>query len=101
MAKKTTKKAPKTKPASSKSQPNRQRRVKQPNYKSFRPSKRIKSDASKSISGAFKLFFASLKILRQNWRLFLTITLIYGFLSIILVRGFGGGLDLSNVKANL
>ncbi len=56
---------------------------------------------NKKVSGSFRLFANSLNVLKQNWRLFLVITLIYGVLSIILVRGIGGGLDLSGIKDSI
>lgn len=77
------------------------RQVKQPVYKSFRPSKRIKPADRHEIKGSFKLLSSSLKTISQHWRLFLVITIIYGVLSIILVRGIGGGLDLATIKDNL
>lgn len=56
---------------------------------------------SKQLTGSFRLMAKSLKLLQQHWRLFLVITIIYGVLSIILVRGIGGGLDLSSLKESL
>jgi len=56
---------------------------------------------NQKITGSFRLFSHSLKVLKQNWRLFLVLTAVYGVLSIILVRGLGGGLDLTSLKENL
>lgn len=92
-----TKKKPvaKKKPA-----PSRSRRVKQSSYQSFKLNKRIKSQAPK-LPSAWKLMHSSFRILRQNWKLFLGITLVYGILTIILVRGFGGSLNLSELKTSI
>jgi hypothetical protein len=92
----------KKKTAASKKKPDntKSRRLKQSSYKSFRLSKQIKSQAAK-LPSAWRLMAGSLKLLRQNWKLFLGITLVYGLLTIILVRGFGGSLNLSELKANL
>lgn len=78
-----------------------QRRVKQSDYKSFRRSKRIKHLADKPITGSFKLFGQATKLLASNWRLFLTIVGVYGLLSILLVRGIGGGINLNELKESL
>jgi hypothetical protein len=99
MAKKSIKQTAK-KTTNAKSETDQPRRVKRSSYKSFKPSKRIKHD-DKPLLGSFKLFAKSIKLIKNNWRLFLVITLIYCFLSIILVRGVGGGLDLNNVKSSL
>ncbi len=77
----------------------KQRKLKQSSYKTLRLSKRIKPQNPK-LPSAWKLLRGSLILLRQHWKLFLSITLIYGLLSIILVRGFGG-LNLGDLKANL
>lgn len=79
---------------------NRTRRVRHQTYKSFKLTKRIKP-GHKSIDVPIKLFIKSLKLIRRNLRLFLIITLIYGLLSIVLVRGVGGGLDLTALKDSL
>ncbi len=75
------------------------RRLRSPVYKSFRRSQKIKHPAV--LPGSFTIFKKSLQPLVHNWRLFLTITLIYGALSVILVRGLGGSLDLSGLKSSL
>ena len=84
----------KTKP-----KPQQPRRLKNPNYKSFGLSKRIKHPTK--LPSAWKVFKKSLKLLNVNWKLFLSITLIYGLLTIVLVRGFGGGLNLGELKETL
>jgi len=77
------------------------RRVKQPIYKTFRLGKKIKPPAQAKLPSAFKIMRQSLGILKRQWKLFLGITLVYGFLTVILVRGLGGGLDLAELKTSL
>ncbi len=89
----------KTTSPKNKSEAAKPRRLKQSSYSSFRLSKRIKPQNSK-LPSAWKLLRGSLKLLRQHWKLFLSITLIYGVLTIVLVRGFGG-LNLGELKTNL
>ncbi len=75
------------------------RKLKSPTYKSFRISKRLKHPTK--LPSAFKIFKASIKTLGANRNLFLIITLIYGLLTVILVRGIGGALNLSDLKSSL
>src|SRR6185369_1037255 len=96
MPKKRSGQKTKSKPAQTKGP----RRLKQPIYKSFRPSKRIRPKTT-TLPSAFKITKRAAGLIKQNWRLFLKITLIYGLLTVILVRGFGGSLDLSGLKDNL
>lgn len=79
----------------------RPRRIKQPTYKPFRLSKKIKPPAQTKLPSAFRLMRSALGLLKRHWKLFLGITLVYGFLTIILVRGFGGSLNLSDLKTTL
>ncbi len=58
-----------------------------------------KSPKSAKLPNSLKIFESSLRLLLKNWRLFLTITLIYGVLTILLVRG-SGSLNLSQIKDN-
>lgn len=44
---------------------------------------------------------ASTKFLRQHWKVFGGIVLVYGVLNILLVRGLGNGLNLPEIKASL
>jgi hypothetical protein len=76
------------------------RKLKTPNYKSFRLHKRIKHPRPQ-LTNAFKLFWHSLLHLRTYWKVFGGILLIYGILNLILVRGFSGGADLQSLKNNL
>ncbi len=74
------------------------RRRKEPVYRSFRLQKRIRPTQPK-LPNSFKLFRTSIGILRKNWRLFGILALIYGLLTVTLVRGFGGGLNLEQIKS--
>ena len=75
------------------------RRLKAPKYRSFRMHKRIKPP--RTLPGAFRLLGRSLLVLKRHWKLFLAITLVYGILNIILVRGLAGGTDLTHIKSAL
>ncbi len=75
------------------------RRIKPPIYKTLKLAKRIKHPAK--LPSAFKIFKKAIIALKANWRLFIVLTLIYGILTIILVRGLGGSLDLSSIKDTL
>lgn len=77
------------------------RQLKQPHYKSFRLNKRIKHPNPK-LSSSFSLLRQTLRLLRDNWKLFGAITVIYGLLTLVLVRGFSSsGLNLSELKETL
>ncbi len=69
-------------------------------YKSFRLSKRIKNSAQ-PLPNSFRLFIKALITLKKYRRFFLGIVLVYGILSIILVRGFGSAFDLNELKAGV
>ena len=78
--------------------PARARRLKQAEYRSFRLHRKIKP-LQPELASSFKLFKRSLKQLKDNWRLFTGIVIIYALLNMILVRGFtAGSLDLSSLK---
>jgi hypothetical protein len=81
------------------SQPARTRRLKAPQYKSFRLHKRIKHP--EKLPGSFALLRQSMGLLRRHWRVFGGILLVYGLLNLLLVRGFGGSLDLQQLKISL
>jgi hypothetical protein len=80
-----------------KSETAKPRRLKQPSYKTFKHSKKIKHPDG-PLPSAFTILKSSLAILKQDWKLFLTITLIYGALTVVFVRGFGGSLNLTELK---
>ncbi len=76
------------------------RRLKQPNYRSLKLSKRIKHPGAK-LPNVLSLTRTSFKRLRAAPWLFAGIILIYGLLTIVLVRGFGGGYNIASLKTNL
>lgn len=78
----------------------KKRRIKRPNYKSFRISKRIKHPKA-PIKGSFRLFALSMRTLVKHWRIFGGIVLIYVVLTVILVQGFGVGNSIAGLKAGL
>jgi hypothetical protein len=53
-----------------------------------------------TVPGAFKLMASSLKVLRDHWKLFLGIVVIYGLLSLLLGQSLSSG-AISQAKANL
>lgn len=91
--KNTTKKAGKR--ASQKLEPTLPRRLKRSNYRSFKLSKKIKHP--QPLAGSYKMFMRALGVLKNNWRLFLKLGVIYGLLTIVLVKGFGST-NLSELK---
>lgn len=72
------------------------RRLKAPQYKNFRLGKHIKHQ--QSLPNAWKISKQAAELLWQYRKLIIGITLIYGVLNIILVRGFSGGTDVSSLK---
>jgi hypothetical protein len=54
--------------------------------------------AFKPLSSGFRVFRDSLSFVRQYWKLYLGVTLIYLVLSVILVGGLGGGYDVQNLR---
>lgn len=89
MTAKSTKKTPQEK----------SRKVKNPDYKSFRMSKRIKRRAP--LPSVYSISRTSLGVLKRHWKLYGGILLIYGLLTVVLVKGFGGGLNLTELKDTL
>lgn len=76
------------------------RKVQQTPYKTLRLSKRIRHKRP-SILGAFKLFRLSIRQLKQNWRLFGGIVLVYLVLTVVLVKGFGVSGNVQELKDSL
>ncbi len=76
------------------------RRIKAPTYKSFRMSPRIKSVAG-NVPSSISIFKDARKLLFSRWRLFAGIVLVYLVLTILLVKGLSGSLDLAGTKASL
>ncbi len=87
----------KSKIQNSESRANRARKIKQPVYKSFRVSKKIRQPKA-PVKGSFRLFISAIKILFKNWRLFGGIVLVYLILTIVLVKGFGVSSDIGQLK---
>lgn len=75
------------------------RRLKKPQYKSFKLHKHIKSEGG-AVPGAFTLLRGAIRLLIQHWWVFLAISLIYGVLNFILVQGFAVQ-NLGDSKATL
>lgn len=75
------------------------RKLKEQTYKRFKFSKRIKH--GQKLSSGWKLFKNSLVPLKQNWKLFGGILLVYGLLTLIFVKGLSGGANLTELKASL
>ncbi|HTE22272.1 MAG TPA: hypothetical protein VK674_04500 [Candidatus Limnocylindria bacterium] len=53
---------------------------------------------AKKLSGSFGLFADCVSLWRQHWKIFGGITLVYLLLSLLLVGGLGGGLDVPGLK---
>ncbi len=90
--KKPAKKAVSTKPKT--------RQLKTKPYRSFRLTKRIKHSKPK-LTTAWRLFLLSLKFLRQNWKLFLSIVVVYFILTAVMVKGLGVSVGVKEAKSQL
>ncbi len=75
------------------------RQLKTGRYKSFKLQKPIKT-APASVPGAFKILRGTFTVMRQNWKPFLGIMLIYGVLNLVLVQSFNAT-DINQTKTNL
>jgi hypothetical protein len=75
------------------------RQVRQTTYKKFRLQKRIKHPHK--IPSAWKIFVRSILTIWSAKKLFTRVVLIYGFLNIILVRGFGDTSNIATIKKAL
>lgn len=80
--------------------PQRSRKLEAPQYRSFRLHKKIKP-AKVDLPKARTLFRASLIHLWKYKTPFIGITLVYLFLTIVLVKGFSVGSDITEVKRAL
>lgn len=79
---------------------NTKRQLKPAKYKSFRLHKRIKSPQP-PIPSIYQLWKTALvQLKRQKW-VFIGITIVYGLLVIVLVKGISGGLNVYELKENL
>lgn len=99
--KKAKKSAPKKKPKVSIKETHSQRKIKQGKHKSFRLERRMKVVRTSQVPSAFRLLRNTAGLLKRNWKLFIGITLVYGLLTVVLVRGFGSGTNLSVLKSTL
>jgi hypothetical protein len=73
--------------------PAKPRRLKTPNYQSFKLQKKIKPGPR--LPSAFQLFKAALGTIKRHWKLFLGIIAVYAFLNLLLVQGLSsmGGVE--------
>lgn len=91
-AKKSVKKTPHKLPKKS---------VKAPVVKTQPVATQTTSGVLKRVPSAWRLTVISARLLWQHKRLFLTLTLIYGLLNLILVRGLASGTNVSELKSEL
>lgn len=94
-AKKTAQSAKKQVTTSKK--PSKARLIRQPRYKSFRLSKRIKTTRPR-LGGSIRRFWSSLGVVKRHWKLFGGISLVYLVLTVVLVKGGGSSLDVTQLK---
>lgn len=80
--------------------PVKRRRLNLPNYQSFRLNKKIRTQLP-LLSGPITLSTRAIKLLWNNRFLFGSLTAIYAFLSLVLVRGFTSTLDVNAIKEAL
>jgi hypothetical protein len=73
------------------------RRMKPQAYKSFKLSKRLRHPKGK-LKGSFRIFANCIRHLGKNWRVFTGIIVIYLLLTVLLVKGLGGGVGLTDFK---
>lgn len=73
------------------------RQVKLAKYKSFKMSKRIRSQ-DKPLPSSMKIVRRSISLMRNNWKLFLGIVVIYSVMNLVLVQSFTGGQKISDLK---
>lgn len=76
------------------------RRVKVPEYRSFRLSKSLKR-SQKKLPSAWAIFKNAWASLIDNPKLFGGLALAYGLLNFVFVRGQGGGIDVVSQKSDL
>lgn len=93
---KKTAKKPVTKQAEEAPQP---RKLKNPQYSSFRLQKRIKSSAPK-VPGGFKLLKVAMKTVLRGWKAFLGIVVVYALLHALLVQSFSN-INLTEIKSSV
>jgi hypothetical protein len=87
-----------TKTKAAKAVPNRSgRRMKRPEFKRFRYTQRIKYPAPK-LPSSYDIFKGSLKTLWRHKSFFIILTIVYGLLSLVLVKGLSNNLNLPALK---
>lgn len=64
----------------------------------FGPFKMTKYPKRPRIAGALELFIQTSKLIKNNYRYFLIMTLVYAVLTIVFVRGLGSFLDVKEAK---
>src|ERR1044071_251605 len=90
---------PKNSTASKKSEA-QPRKLKTPQYKSFRLQKKLAKPAVVRLTGSFKLLRRSLSTLKRNWKLFSGIVAVYAVLNILFVQSFFG-VDVGTLRENI
>ncbi len=65
------------------------------------PKKLSKKTTPAKQPNSFRIFYKSLNLLKDHWKLFAVIAVIYGLASLIFVRGASSGLNLTDLKATL
>jgi hypothetical protein len=90
----------KTPPPASKLVAKPARKLKASKYQSFKLQKKV-APTMPPLPSAWRLFVETLKVIKREWKLFLGIMVIFGLLTMILVRGFTLGTDLTAVKQTL
>lgn len=76
------------------------RKLKPARYASFKLSKPIKHEGP-PVRSAFKLFSNSVRHIWRHKKILGGLLVTYALLSLVLVRGFGGGLDIRELQASL
>ncbi len=84
----------------SSSAPAKTRRRGFPGYKTFKPAKRVKHPGPRLPSG-YQLLKQALTHLLRHWKIFVAFLLIYAVVNLFLTRGFGGDIDLNQLKTGL
>lgn len=83
------------------SKKNQQRSKKEPKYKSFRLSQRIKPPVQKKLSSVYSLFKSSNRQIWRYKRVFFGIVLVYIVLTVIFVKGFSSTVNVTDLRAEL
>ncbi|HYH74450.1 MAG TPA: hypothetical protein VD735_00655 [Candidatus Saccharimonadales bacterium] len=78
------------------------RKLKKPKYRSFKLQKKIPKDVTgHPLPSAFKILKGAFVILKNNWKPFLGIAIIYALLNALLVKGLTAGVDLNELKGSV